>query len=603
MMSKDGLFSAIPTTCVVLNGRGFVGRSLVSRLLRLGNWIVRVADSAHSLQLDSSESDSLLADAISSSRAEYRHVDVRDVSQIKRAFEGASVVFFMDSSGLDMSDFYNCYMVIVQGAKNVINACRECRVRRLIYNSTADVVFDGSHDIYNGDESLTCHWKDMMCDLKAQAEALVLLANDIDGLLTCALRPSNVFGPGDKQFVPFLVNLAKYGRAKFILGNGENMSDFTYVENVSHAHICAAEALDSRMVFVDVAGKAFFITNLKPMKFWEFVSLILEGLGYQRPIIRLPIRLVWYIFLLVKWTRHSLGLRSHNHPLSAFYFVQLATHTRTFDCTSAQKHIGYSPIVSQEEGVSSTIESFSHLAKDSPLAHYSDLNEQSKVENLLGGGKVARYQIDRHNKTVPVADILLWRDEKQSFTYFLALVLLFYWFFLSGRTFISSAANLLLLVSIVLFGYGFLPSNIFGLKVPSIPLSSFEVSETPLKNSIATIAFLWNWAILNLRTLAKGDDWKNFIKVLLKLYLAKLILIWSSLTAVIAVALVFSFTAFFIYEQYESELDGLAMLLFNCTKQLKSLLTCNLLAPVASFLCNLRILHKHNTPNVVKDRQ
>lgn len=33
------------------------------------------------------------------------------------------------------------------------------------------------------------------------------------------------------------------------------MSDFTYVENVSHAHICAAEALDSRMVFVDVAGK------------------------------------------------------------------------------------------------------------------------------------------------------------------------------------------------------------------------------------------------------------------------------------------------------------------------------------------------------------
>lgn len=53
----------------------------------------------------------------------------------------------------------------------------------------------------------------------------------------------------------------------------------------------------------------------------------------------------------------------------------------------------------------------------------------------------------------------------------------------------------------------------FGLKVPSIPLSSFEVSETPLKNSIATIAFLWNWAILNLRTLAKGDDWKNFIKV------------------------------------------------------------------------------------------
>ncbi|KAJ0093912.1 hypothetical protein Patl1_26474 [Pistacia atlantica] len=96
-----------------------------------------------------------------------------------------------------------------------------------------------------------------------------------------------------------------------------------------------------------------------------------------------------------------------------------------------------------QEGVSSTIESFSHLAKDSPLVHYNDSNEQSKVEKLLGGGK----------------DILLWRDEKKSFTYFLALVVLFYWFFLFGRTFTSSVANLLLLVSIALFGYGFLPSN------------------------------------------------------------------------------------------------------------------------------------------------
>lgn len=58
------------------------------------------------------------------------------------------------------------------------------------------------------------------------------------------------------------------------------MSDFTYVENVAHAHVCAAEALDSRMV--SVAGMAFFITNLEPIKFWDFLSIILEGLGYQR---------------------------------------------------------------------------------------------------------------------------------------------------------------------------------------------------------------------------------------------------------------------------------------------------------------------------------
>lgn len=38
--------------------------------------------------------------------------------------------------------------------KNIINACRECKVKRLIYNSTADVVLDSSHDIHNGNETL-----------------------------------------------------------------------------------------------------------------------------------------------------------------------------------------------------------------------------------------------------------------------------------------------------------------------------------------------------------------------------------------------------------------------------------------------------------------
>ena len=56
----------------------------------------------------------------------------------------------------------------------------------------------------------------MLSDLKAQAEALILSANDIDGLLTCSLRPSNVFGPGDTEFVPYFLKLARYGFSKVV---------------------------------------------------------------------------------------------------------------------------------------------------------------------------------------------------------------------------------------------------------------------------------------------------------------------------------------------------------------------------------------------------
>lgn len=57
-------------------------------------------------------------------------------------------------------------------------------------------------------------FKNVYSELKAQAEALVLLASDIDGLLTCAVRPSNIFGPGDKQLLPSLVDVAKSSWAK-----------------------------------------------------------------------------------------------------------------------------------------------------------------------------------------------------------------------------------------------------------------------------------------------------------------------------------------------------------------------------------------------------
>ncbi|XP_015952120.1 3beta-hydroxysteroid-dehydrogenase/decarboxylase [Arachis duranensis] len=534
-----------PKTCVVLGGRGFLGRSLVLKLLNFGNWIVRVADSAESIQLHASES--LLSDALSSARASYFHLELRDKLNVAKVLEGASVVFYMDVAGLNPNYFYSCYTLIVQGAKNVISACRECKVKRLIYNSSADVVFDGFHDIHNGDESLPYPWKieNVLSDFKAQAEALILSANDIDGLLTCALRPCNVFGPGDTEFVPFFLDLARFGFAKYIIGTGDNMSDFTFYENVAHAHICAEEALNFQTV--SVAGKAFFITNFEPMKFWEFLSLLLEGLGYQRPLTKLPVNLVQFVLSVLKWMHDKLGSGGFSYPLLVHFF-QLATHTRTFSCTAARRELAYLPIISLEEGITLTIDSFSHLARELSISGCCDSTEQSKAAKLLGGGKVA--------------DVLLWRNEKTSFACFIVMVLLFYWSFLSGSTFISSAAKFLMLVTFLLFGWGTLPANLFGFQTKRISSSSFKISNSEMKGSVTTTVNQWNNNYKTIRRLRQGEDWLTFFKIAIPLYFLKLILSAHKLTTFVGIGLVFAFTAFFIYEQYQSEIDLLAEILF-----------------------------------------
>lgn len=60
---------------------------------------------------------------------------------------------------------------------------------------------------------------------------------------------------------------------------------------------------------------------------------------------KVPAKMAWYILLFFKLMTEKYGLIKHNHSMSAHY-IQLASHTRTFDCTAARNQIGYSPVVS-----------------------------------------------------------------------------------------------------------------------------------------------------------------------------------------------------------------------------------------------------------------
>ncbi|KAI7743491.1 hypothetical protein M8C21_015215 [Ambrosia artemisiifolia] len=572
-------------TCVVLGGRTFIGRCLVVRLLTIGNWIVRIADSAHSLQLDPSESkyDSPLNRALSTGRASYSHVDVRHKTTILNAIEGSEVLFYMDDSESCNQDFYSGYSVIVQGAKNVVNACRRCKVKRLIYTSTADVVVDDSHDICSGNETLlySSKFKDLYSELKAQAEAYVLLANDIDGLLTCAIRPSNVFGPGDTVLLPSLIEVAKSSWAKslsfqFIIGSDQTTSDFTYVENVAHALICAEAALTSHMLVVP--GKVFFITNFEPTKSWQFALCMLEGLGYYRPIIKLPAMVVRCIVFLIRWMDLNISSRDLKH-VSVHNTIQLMSRTRTYNCSAAERHIQYSPVVPLDDGITLTVRSFKHLAKDLPTTTVGDLVEQSKIEELLGKGEVA--------------DILLWRDERKSFICFLGVAFLYYWFCVCERRIVSSTAQLLLLIVVALFAYARISPKVYGyarfsskMSVSSISrtLPCFEVSEMSMRSFVKTIANIWNEVGHVARSLAEGSDWSLFFKVVVAIYLFKLLVVNNFPTSM-GVGMAFSFVMCLIYEQYDVEVDGIVGIIYEIMRQSIVSVTSRLPIPTPSPLC------------------
>ncbi|KAG0496628.1 hypothetical protein HPP92_001319 [Vanilla planifolia] len=342
--------------CVVTGGRGFAARHLVEMLLRSQDCRVRIADLGPSIQLEPEEETGLLGDSLRSGRASYVSADLRLKRQVFKAIHGVQVVFHMAAPDSSINNYQLHYSVNVEGTKNVIDACIECKVKQLIYTSSPSVVFDGIHGIYNGNESLQYpnKFNDSYSETKAEGEKLVLKANGKNELLTCCIRPSSIFGPGDRLLVPSLVAAARAGKSKYIIGDGNNMYDFTYVENVAYAHICAERTLAAGGSAAAVAaGQAYFITNMEPIKFWDFISLILEGLGYERPTIKISAFVMMPIAYLVELAYKLLSRYGMRVPQLTPSRIRLLTCERTFNCSKAKDQIGYEPIVSLK-----TIESY-----------------------------------------------------------------------------------------------------------------------------------------------------------------------------------------------------------------------------------------------------
>jgi len=177
-------------------------------------------------------------------------------------------------------------------------------------------------------------------------------------LATCALRPSGIFGPGqDKLLVPGIVDRARKGKMRYIIGDGANLFDWTYVGNVAQAHLLAAAALSpgSR-----TAGQAYFVTNQEPYPFWSMLGDLSAGLGYERPSVRLPAWLMMVLALLATWVGGLLGVRSDLNPMR----VRICCVQRTMRCDKAREQLGYVPQVGLQEGIRRTLDGFRHLAKD-----------------------------------------------------------------------------------------------------------------------------------------------------------------------------------------------------------------------------------------------
>jgi sterol-4alpha-carboxylate 3-dehydrogenase (decarboxylating) len=337
------------TNALVIGGAGFLGQHLVRALLRKGSYKVSVFDIRPSSEAD----------------VETIVGDLRKPDDVLQACKGRDVVFHCATASPSAANASNeelMYAVNVRGTEHVVAACKAGGIPKLVYTSSASVVFEGKDLVgVNEDQPYAARPLDFYTRTKVLGETAVLSANGQGSLATIALRPSGIFGEGDPLFVPVLVDKAAAGKMKYMIGNGRNVMDFTYVGNVAQAHL---EAADKLALGSPVAGRPYFITNDDTRPFWEFLGDILQGLGYGRPRIKLPFALIFFIACVFEFVVMPI-FKALGRPIAASEFtrnrIKIAASNRQFDISRAKRDLGYLPKVSMEEALQRTVNSFQHL--------------------------------------------------------------------------------------------------------------------------------------------------------------------------------------------------------------------------------------------------
>jgi nucleoside-diphosphate-sugar epimerase len=316
------------TAAYVTGGSGFIGGALIERLRGEG-WDVRA--------LARSER---AAETVRERGAEPVAGDLDDAAALRGGAVGCDVCFHAAAKVEDWGDPHEFERLNVGGTDNVIAACREAGVRRLVHVGTEAALTTGQPLVDVGEDvPLRPDSPFLYSSTKAKAEQRIRAANG-DGLETVVIRPRFVWGRGDATLLPALVELVRSGRFRWV-GGGRHLTATTHIDNTVEGLWLGATRAP--------AGGVFFVTDGGAVVFREFVSRMLETQGVGVPDKTLPKGLAGAAAVAAEriW---RLARRPGPPPVTRFA-VWLSSQECTIDISRAERELGYSPVTTREEGL------------------------------------------------------------------------------------------------------------------------------------------------------------------------------------------------------------------------------------------------------------
>jgi nucleoside-diphosphate-sugar epimerase len=305
----------------VTGGSGFVGGRVIRQLRARGVEVAALARSAGS----ASTVEGLGATAVRG--------DLEDRAAMQAGMAGADVVIHAAAHVQEHGPLAEFLRVTVTGTENTLAAARAAGVARFVHVSTEAVLADGK-PIVAADETRPRPARPAgpYPLSKGLAEDRVLAAGR-DGLATMIVRPRFIWGAGDGNLLPRIIEAIKRGRFGWIEG-GHYPTSTCHVDNVAEGILLAAERGRS--------GEIYFLTDGEPVDFRDFLTQMLATRGVDPGDRHVPRWLARATAALTGWMKDPPVTRTA---------IALVSHEVTVVDAKARRELGYTGRVSREQGL------------------------------------------------------------------------------------------------------------------------------------------------------------------------------------------------------------------------------------------------------------
>lgn len=303
---------------LVTGGAGFIGSNIASELLEKG-YSVRILDNFSSGKrenLKGMENDIELIEG-----------DIRSYHIVQDSLKDIDIVLHqaaLPSVPRSIKDPITTNDVNINGTLNILEAAVDLKVKRVVYASSSSVY--GDNPVLPKVETMIPNPLSPYAVSKLTGEKYCNVFSRIYGLETVCLRYFNVFGPRQdpasqySAVIPKFIKAINQNKQPVIYGDGEQSRDFTYISNVVQANILAATADCESGISVNCAVSGQITLNELIREMNKLMNKDIKPV-YEGP---------------------RAGDIKHSYA----------------DVNLAEKTLGYKPVVSFQEGLKKTIESY-----------------------------------------------------------------------------------------------------------------------------------------------------------------------------------------------------------------------------------------------------